>query len=460
MSVLPNFHGSTTFNNRITSYDALAWRIRHMLGEPLIQVEISNEQMYQVIDTACEYFTKFAGTTEEFLVFKSDLYVPGVGLPVGRIINSTPEMTGPENPDQLNFPQIYQEVSNTTGSQYTAIIGDGVRSTYGILHSLNTKNIIVQVWDNVTGESVFVQVKSISNDHCEVSFDDVIPLNSYRVVVMSGISASAYTAFLGNDVNNTFVVSHNLNSQNVIIQVYDQETDELVYPSISNISPNQSLIGFRNPVEADRYRVVIMTSLMPAANNPIFAKTHSVGWDFDMNNYRKVVDVYSFAEGNNAGINTLFSIEHTVAQQAYFGHLLGNVGYDLITWQALKGWLDLREKVLAMTPYLRFYPESQMLKIIPEPNKNSPAYYGLIGCHLQKPIKDIVSQLWVYRYALALVKITVAHTRGKYGGTTLFGGQTVSYQDLMSQGIAERDKLEDELMNKHVDTMPARFFIG
>jgi hypothetical protein len=179
-----------------------------------------------------------------------------------------------------------------------------------------------------------------------------------------------------------------------------------------------------------------------------------------MNNYRRVVDVYSFAEGNNSGINTLFSIEHTIAQQAYFGHLLGNVGYDLVTWQALKGWLDLREKVLALTPYLRFDAQSQMLRIIPEPSRQSTPYYGLVGCHLQKPIKDIVSQLWVYRYTLALVKLAVANARGKYSGTNLFGGQQVSYQDLMSQGLAERDKLEDELINKHIDNVPPRFFIG
>jgi len=56
--VLPNpFHGSTTFNSKIKSYDHLAQRVRRSLGEPLIEVEISSEQMYENIDIACEYFT-------------------------------------------------------------------------------------------------------------------------------------------------------------------------------------------------------------------------------------------------------------------------------------------------------------------------------------------------------------------------------------------------------------------
>jgi len=431
-----------------------------MLGEPLIQVEISDAQMYECIDTACEFFTKFAGTTEEFLIFRSDLYIPGNGLPIGRLLNITPELTNAENPDQQQFPQIYQQIGANHGSQYTAIIGDGIRESYEVLHNLNTENIIVQVYDNVTNEVVFTEVVIVSPTICRIIFNEAINVNSFRVVIFSGISASTYMSLLGNGVDNVFVISHNLNSQNIIIQVYDQVTNELVYTSISNISPNQSLVSFKHPIALNAYRVVMLVSAASPGVNPIFAKTHSAGWDLDLNCYRKVVDVYSFAEGNNSGINTLFSIEHTVAQQAYFGHLLGNVGYDLITWQSLKGWLDMRDKVLALTPLLRFNPDTQMLRIIPEPSQNSAAYYGLVGCHLQKPIKDIVNQLWVYRYAMALVKMTTAHVRSKFGGTNLFGGQVVSYQDLMSQGISERDKLEDELMNKHVDSMPTRFFVG
>jgi hypothetical protein len=50
--------------------------------------------------------------------------------------------------------------------------------------------------------------------------------------------------------------------------------------------------------------------------------------------------------------------------------------------------------------------------------------------------------------------------RGKYGGSNLFGGQSVSYQDLMSQGINERDALEKEITQDQIDRDPIRFFIG
>jgi hypothetical protein len=284
-SVLPNkFHGSTTFNSKIKSYNHLAQRIRRTLGEPLVEIEISSEQMYEIIDIAVEYFTKFAGETEEYLIFRSDLYQRGVGLQVDKLFNVSPEM-------------------------------------------------------------------------------------------------------------------------------YNTMTDSL-----------------------------------------------SGGWDSDLDEYRRVIDVFSFAEGNNSGVNTLFTIEHTIAQQAYFGHLLGNVGYDLVTWHTLKNWIDVREKILGLMPYLRFDPDTQILKIIPEPSNT--VYYGLIGCKLQKPLKHLVSQLWVYRYALALSKITIGHVRGKYTGTNLFGGQTVNASDLMRQGEKEKDELEKEIMTDLVDRSPTRFFIG
>jgi hypothetical protein len=112
-----------------------------------------------------------------------------------------------------------------------------------------------------------------------------------------------------------------------------------------------------------------------------------------------------------------------------------------------------------LKPYFRFNPDTQILKLIPEPNK-ALSYYGLVGCKVQKPIKDLVSQLWIFRYVTALTKISVGNVRGKYGGTNLFGGQTVNYQDFMNQGIKEKEELEKELMSNYVDSDPVRFFIG
>jgi len=286
MNVLPRYtSGSTNFNSVITSYDALAQRIRRQMGEPLVNVEIANEQIYDNIAQAMEFFTKYAGYTEEFLVFDSKIYQKGKGIKVDTLINQTQELN------------------------------------------------------------------------------------------------SSFTAGL------------------------------------------------------------------------------SAGYDYDLNSYRRVLDCFSFTYGETTGINTLFTLEQAMAQQIYSSYMVGNFGFDLITWEVLKGFIDTRNKVLAMTPHYRFDPKNQILRIIPEPIPEQ-TYMGIVGCYLERPVKDIINERWIYRYALALSKITVGNVRGKYGGTNLFGGGQVNYSDFMQQGITERDSLENELKNTYEDVTGAMFFIG
>jgi len=112
-----------------------------------------------------------------------------------------------------------------------------------------------------------------------------------------------------------------------------------------------------------------------------------------------------------------------------------------------------------MTPHFRFDNRTQLLKIIPEPNDSS-SFLGVVGCYIEQPIKVLVQERWVQKYALALTKIAVGNIRSKFSGTTLFGGGGVNGSDLLSQGISEKEKLEQELMNNYQDVAPPAWFIG
>jgi hypothetical protein len=182
--------------------------------------------------------------------------------------------------------------------------------------------------------------------------------------------------------------------------------------------------------------------------------------DYDMEDYRKVVDVFSFEQGTNSGINTLFTLEQSMAQQMHFAYFGQNQGFDLVTWNVMKGWLELRDKVFAQTVNYNFNMRTQTLKLIPEPSINKP-YYGFIGARVERPIYQLVKEIWVQRYALALVKIAIANVRNKFGSTTLFAGGSVSNSDIGTQGILEKKELEEELLsNKSGDLDPAPFFLG
>ena len=189
-------------------------------------------------------------------------------------------------------------------------------------------------------------------------------------------------------------------------------------------------------------------------------------FDYDIMDYRKVISVTDFEEGSTTGINTLFTIEQTLAQQTYFSYAMGNYGFDLVSWYTLKNWLETREKLLAIRRSYTFDERTQILRMFPQPNSNvsNVRFYGVVSCYVERPIRDILKELWVYQYALALTKMSVANIRGKYGNVTLFGGGSLNATEFMSQGLAEKEKLENTLYTGAApgqgDSDPPLFFVG
>lgn len=189
------------------------------------------------------------------------------------------------------------------------------------------------------------------------------------------------------------------------------------------------------------------------------------GWDTLTDSYRRVVDIFSFEEGSSSGINTLFTLEQTLAQQTYFSYALGKYGFDLVSWFTLKNWLDTRRKLLSQDYYYRFDDRRQTLYLTPEPGGGvrRTHFYGIVGAYVERPVHQLISEPWVYQYALALTKIVIGRIRGKYSGTNLFGGGAPNYSELLSEGNAEKEKLETSLYEGVPglgDGQPPLFFVG
>lgn len=270
---------STALNNRIDSYDKLSTRILRQLGCPLQKLEIAREMMYEYIAMAIEHYTEYAGYTEEYLLFSSNLYVKGRGIKLDELVSTTtPELSSRLDPDDPN-----------------------------------------------------------------------------------------------------------------------------------------SIIGY----------------------------------DYDLMDYRKVVDVANFEEGSSTGVNILFSVQASMMQSlgfAFYGTGM-NTGFDLISWYSVNEFLETRNKLIGNKIYFRFNPDTQLLTLFPEPRPEYFEYYGLIKCYVEKRMRDCLKNQWVQKYALALAKIGIANVRGKFGGTQLLGGGTVNFNDMMSQGLSEKEKLEEQLLN-------------
>jgi hypothetical protein len=188
-------------------------------------------------------------------------------------------------------------------------------------------------------------------------------------------------------------------------------------------------------------------------------------YDYLVKDYRKVIAVTDFEEGSSSGVNTLFTIEQSLAQQTYFSYAMGNYGFDLISWYTLKDWLETREKMLALRRDIMFDERTQYLRIIPQPKQGSSSrYYGVVSCYVERPIIDNLKEPWVLQYATALTKIAIANVRGKYSNVGLFGGGSINYNYLLEQGTREKEALEKQLMTGASpgfgDSEPPMFFVG
>lgn len=184
-------------------------------------------------------------------------------------------------------------------------------------------------------------------------------------------------------------------------------------------------------------------------------------FDYDSLDYRKVISVVEFEEGSNQGINTLFTLEQTLAQQTYFSYALGNYGFDLVSWYTLKEWMETREKVLATRRDIKFDERTQYLQMFPQPG--SSRFYGVISCYLERPIRDLIKEQWVYEYATALTKITIGRVRSKFTNVSLLGGGSLNY-DLLQEGLTEKKELEQMLLTGASagfgDADPPMFFVA
>jgi len=345
---------STNLTSKIDSFSRLADRITRSLGAPLVNLELHHDQLFENISIACEMFAKFAGYTEEYLIFDSNLYVDGKGIRLDALFTITPYF----NQRIVPSSTVYAATSTIPAA-------------------------------------AFASSQALSSTYSSGIFENQI------------LTTTAYL----------------------------------------------SVINFNG----------VLGSYFIASQN---SQTNYINsFDYDVMDYRKVIDIVDFEEGSSTGVNTLFTIEQTLAQQTYFSYAMGNYGFDLISWYTLKNWLEIREKLLAQKRSISFNDRTQYMQFYPPPRTpgSGSRFYGVVNCYVERPLRDLIKEQWVYQYALALSKITVGNVRGKYAGTTLFGGGTINYTDLLSQGLNEKEKLEQKLYEGAPglgDAAPPSFFVG
>lgn len=221
------------------------------------------------------------------------------------------------------------------------------------------------------------------------------------------------------------------------------------------------------------------------------SSTLSSNYDTYINRKRKVLGVFNADTTSQGGYfggggDLLFNFDYALLANTFGYDLLGNrnvlgkQGYDLLTYHMARSFVEHSKKILRYVSY-QFNPKTQYLKIMPEPaaannlsNSTCPSatccnnavmnpmatQCYIVGVYLEPPVEQILSSYFIKEYVLALAMITLGRIRSTYGGVTLYGGATLTGQDLLAKGEEKIKELLAELRDQMRYSAPPSFFIG
>lgn len=404
---------STNLNSKIKCYKDVADRILNMLGYPAVSVsDLHRDQIYESISIAVETYMQYAGYTDELLVFDSLIYEENKGLRIDQLytiasIEATHDKGGIQRAIDRGPDQILKEN----------------RDVYV------TRVRIPQI-DYYLSEQEF----NILEKNCKSADKDLLcHLKDISKRYPKGIEELSIITGMLHDyliLRRGYKEEHFKKSQDKVVTEGGEEL---------NIYWNDTKLG--------RKRDELYYSPM---------------YDYDVMDYRKVINVYDFYEGSSSSMSSLFAFETALAATTYYNYQFSMRGFDLTSWTAMNLWRRDRDKLLATKHTWNFNPNTQYFTLNPQPRKDRERFFGVLYCYVEEPLRNVIKSQWVWRYALALCKKILGGTRSKWGSVQLLGGGTLEGSALLQQGENEEKELLQMLIEKRGfgESAPPLFFIG
>ena len=418
---------STDLNNKNRTYDDISERILHFFGYPAVSVsDLHRNQIYDAISMAVERFYKHAGVVKEYLILDSRLYEQNHGIPIDKLCTISGILSRPDD--------YATKRSAERGSEQTVKIPDDVyvtkdyiykkdyylsRSDYDTLHK--------QVPENLKGEIEMLWVMSQKYP------DGIEPLS---------IISKEFFQYL-------------ISKRQYPTEMFKQtETDRTPFEQDRFQKSKDKVVtigGERQEIYTDTEEGRVRKHIN---QNKMF--------DYDIMDYRKVASVTNYSESGVSSITSLYNFDTSLAQQFFYTNQFNHRSFGLTTWYALHEWRNTYEKMLATKRGWSFNKDTQYLTLTPQPRMGE-RFFGIVECWVEKPLKDVLKEPWVFDYALAIVKEMLGRVRSKWSDSVqMLGGGSLTGNALAQEGVQKQKELLDELIkNQAYGAMhKPRFFIG
>ena len=115
-----------------------------------------------------------------------------------------------------------------------------------------------------------------------------------------------------------------------------------------------------------------------------------------------------------------------------------------ITWELARQQLDMVHRMMGGGFQFNYNERTKILELSPDPIKQGIRGWIVMGCRTIRPSSQLVGEVFVKKYALAVSKVTLGVIRHKIKDTTLLGGGHID-TTVHAEGLQEMDKLEQEL---------------
>ena len=496
-------------------------RIKAKLGATVDNVDVTDQQMCMFIDEAIEWYTKYAGYTLEYMLFCTNNYIPGCGVKLDDYVNYE---CGPRwCVSDTTFDVV---TSTSTTATFVGVANSLLSSVSATPTTLYLTYDPDDVWQFSPCDATHVTLAMSNNVAPSATFcgpvtglfnitNGLVTIFPANYAALNANKCTPLSAYWGCDItqathvnvtnvppctiggtnallfNNGKIVTFQLcntavNTNGPLQATFEFTTNYLPHPSVYQTyqlpqdgSSLQLKLTSQQCIPSSSTWSSVSAQFTHQATTSAWATTScsvTSYQDPDLMSMRKIVDVVAVdRNGTFGGIgeNYLYGMDYAIAQNLWGGTALttnlATRGFDFVTYELLGQYIELAKRALSRDYEFRFNKDTQCLRLIPEPPRDTtgPECAGncrnicfITTCYIERPIKHVIKERWVLNYAMALTMIAIGHSRTKITGVTLFGGGSINGSDMMSQGLELKEKLENELQNGFGEVLPPRFFIG
>ena len=367
---------STDLNNKNKTYDDIAERILHFFGYPAVSVsDLHRDQIYDAISMAVERFYKHAGVVKEYLILDSRLYEQNHGIPIDKLCTISGIISRPDD--------YATKRSAERGPEQTVKVPDEVY---------------------ITKDYIYKNDYYLSKSDYELLHKSVEEKDKPEIDMLYAMSQK-----YPDGIEPLSIISEKLYKYLVTKRRYNTEMFKKSKDTVFTLGGERQELHTETDLGRERE---------PLQYNKMF--------DYDIMDYRKVVSVVNYSESGVSSITSLYNFDTSLAQQFFYTNQFNHRSFGLTTWYALHEWRNLYEKMLAVKRGWSFNKDTQYLTLTPQPRMGE-RFFGIVECWVERPLKDVLKEPWVFDYALAVCKEMLGRVRSKWGDSvSMLGGGSLT----------------------------------